>query len=46
MQKLSEKEQIIFKRLTNVSERIELTYKNLENLEISNKKIQKLIKVK
>lgn len=38
MQKLSEKEQIIFKRLTNVSERIELTYKNLENLEISNKK--------
>lgn len=38
MQKLSEKEQIIFKRLTNISERIELTYKNLENLEISNKK--------
>lgn len=38
MQKLSEIEQIIFKRLTNVSERIELTYKNLENLEISNKK--------
>ncbi len=38
MQKLSEIEQIIFKRLTNVTERIELTYKNLENLEISNKK--------